>query len=212
MGDLDVKSEVLELEKHVVKSTLAENRQMPPFIGATLLPQHATKYVELKIMEDMHGQPSWHIGIPVDCFEKGKLQDVPVVLREYDSTHAYAAMLTSITHRGITHEFDEDLNSIDANSWKGLRAHQLMKIADDVGLHMLVSCFACKTVQQTLSRRRFDIPGWVTQHEKMSDVSGEYRSPLINDVGITVQHRQNEQALRDAYAAMMQGELVAAQG
>ena len=177
LGTLQADESLLKIEAAAVTAAVTKSSEVAPFIGAVLAQPCAMDHAEVKIFMDGDGRVAWHVGITSECLDTAdsKLlrENVPVVFRYYDKNHAYAAKIVKTVINGRTVEYDESHSVIDHDQWQGMRLGELKALTDRLELSIGVTYFAVKSVEQTLSREKWEAPAYVTQPQEAADVGGQ---------------------------------------
>ena len=174
MGTLQADDSLKQIESAAVAAAVAKSSEVAPFIGAVMAQPCSMEQAEVKIFKNDDGRLAWHVGVTANCLDQtdpSQLNaDVPVVWRYYDENHAYAAKIVKTIVNGVVTVFDESLEKIENASWQGMRLGELKTLTERLELSVGVTYFASKSVEQTLSRERCEMPGFVTQPQEAADV------------------------------------------
>jgi hypothetical protein len=174
MGTLQADDSLKQIESAAVAAAVAKSSEVAPFIGAVMAQPCSMEQAEVKIFKNDDGRLAWHVGVTANCLDQtdpSQLNaDVPVVWRYYDENHAYAAKIVKTIVNGVVTVFDESLEKIENASWQGMRLGELKTLTERLELSVGVTFFASKSVEQTLSRERCEMPGFVTQPQEAADV------------------------------------------
>ena len=169
---LSPKADLIKLENSSVTAALSESSEVAPFISSVLSQPFAAAHAEGKIFVDQEGRVSWHVGVPVGCVDGEDLKHVPVVWRFYDDHHAFGATLKEIVIGEQSTVYNESLTTISQEHWGGIYLDELKIITGKAQLAFPVTYFACKTVEQTISRNVLAMPSFITQPQEANDVGG----------------------------------------
>ena len=146
-------------EKAIVKAQLSRSQPVSPDQSAILMQNFARGVVEAKIYVDKHGSFHMSLGVPHDCItDKDDIADVPVVFRYYTETHACAAVCRSFSTSTETITFEEDWDSMNTESWKGMTVGHLWAHLPFIKLHYQVEWHAVQSVEEVLQREKIQFP------------------------------------------------------